>query len=138
MTPQYKEDLDKHEKKIKEQRLNTLQMLRDVYFICGKNKKDNTFLKTTYKENDDDNKGLYFLVNHVVQVIAKCYFLDLPEKYSPQDKDNISKVKANIEYMCEYFEFEMDKDDLVTVKTLLLELIARERGGKTKKKMTSI
>lgn len=108
-------------------RLRVLNLIKTTYFISGRDCEVKCLLKSSInEENSTDKIGVYFKIQHVSHMIAQCYLLDLPKEYNICDK-SVDNVKANLYFLCDYFGFKKEVDDIVTVNKLLLERIKCER-----------
>lgn len=114
------------EKEISRYRRAILGEIAKVHYI---NKTHSSIIKTTLGDVCGGNAGthkIYFLIQQVLESIARCYFLDLPGRYDGQD----SHVKANLSFLYKYFGIEEGTaNDVHKLDTLLSILISREQSN---------
>ena len=127
------------EKEIAKCRHSVLTNIMDKYAIKKPsneppNMKD-VLLKTPDNKAEPEPE-LCFIVQQIVETIAKCYALELPAEYR-LDESSGKSAKANLDFLCDYFGVEKageGRSCAFTTKQLVIKLVdenACSEKGKT-------
>lgn len=132
------------EKVLAERRLKVLIKIKGAFMVL-KNQDKDMLLKTKDSEKDKEKVSLEmcFLIHHMMDTIARCYFLELPAKYTIPKAEKeagttifhfdpfCEATKTNLNFLYGYFGVDKPSEDTSygdATKSLLYELIERENS----------
>lgn len=90
------------------------------------------------KKRDEEGKvtrEMCFLIHHIIDTIARCYFLELPVEYNFR-VDPKEAVETNLNFLCGHFDIRKTSDNqshASVTKLLVCELIEREESASKEK-----